>query len=81
MKGFILGKKGGVAQFFDENKERQVSTTVQINDCYVTQIKTPALDGYFALQVGTQTKKPSNINKVIAGQSKKSGGKNPALFF
>ena len=41
--------------------------------CQVAQVKTEAVDGYKALQIGFQAKKPVNINKPEAGHAKKAG--------
>ena len=50
-------------------------TVVEAGPCVVTQIKTVATDGYDALQLGFVEKKPSKVNKPMAGHFKKSGGR------
>lgn len=66
---------------FDEQKNRRAYTVLKIRPCYVTQVKTVAKDGYRALQIGFADKSPKNINKVIAGKSKKAGIESPLSFF
>ena len=47
----IWGKKIGMTQVFDENKVIPV-TAIDINNWFVTQIKTKEQDGYNAVQIG-----------------------------
>ncbi len=53
---FILGKKIGMSQVFQDNKVIPVSL-VEAGPCYVTQLKTEEKDGYQAVQVGFDQKK------------------------
>lgn len=48
-------------------------TVVELGPCVVTQIKTEAVDGYNALQLGFGEKKPSKVNKPLQGHMKKAG--------
>jgi len=81
MISFILGKKTRQTQGFNKQKNRQVLTELSIGPCYVTQIKHPEQDGYWGIQLGTQTRKPRNITKVFKGKTKKAGIKDPLNFF
>lgn len=55
----ILGKKLGMTQLFLESGERVPVTVLQAGPCSVLQVKTPARDGYSAVQVGfDETHKP-----------------------
>ena len=49
-------------------------TVLQIGPCVVTQVKTEALDGYNAVQLGFGARPASRLNKPLAGHLKKSGG-------
>lgn len=51
MKG-LIGRKLGMTQIFDEQGAVIPVTVLEVGPCYVTQIKTPAVDGYSALQLG-----------------------------
>jgi large subunit ribosomal protein L3 len=71
----LLGKKLGMSNIFSGGGEQAPVTVLEVGPCVVTQIKTQATDGYDALQVGFAEKKPSRINKPLAGHFKKSGGR------
>ncbi|GAG42407.1 unnamed protein product, partial [marine sediment metagenome] len=48
----LLGKKIGMTQLFTEEGEVVRVTVIEAGPCYVTQIKTEAIDGYNAIQIG-----------------------------
>ena len=48
----LLGKKIGMTQLFTESGEVVPVTVINISNWFVTQIKTPLVDGYGALQLG-----------------------------
>lgn len=48
----LLGKKIGMTQLFTEDGEVVRVTVIEAGPCYVTQIKTEAIDGYNAIQIG-----------------------------
>ncbi|MBW1758971.1 MAG: 50S ribosomal protein L3, partial [Deltaproteobacteria bacterium] len=48
-------------------------TVIQAGPCLITQMKTKATDGYDAIQLGFEEKKPSSVSKPLAGHIKKSG--------
>ena len=48
----LLGKKVGMTQIFTEKGEVVPATVLEVGPCFVTQVKTPARDGYSALQLG-----------------------------
>jgi len=66
---FILGKKLGMSQFFDEKGKEIPVTLIEAGPCYVTQIKTKEKDGYQAIQMGFEkiTKK-KKIKKTMVGK-------------
>jgi large subunit ribosomal protein L3 len=72
MKSAILGKKIGMSQIFtDEGKVIPV-TVVEAGPCYVSQIKTEAVDGYNAVQLAFMDAKESRLTKAVAGHLKKA---------
>ena len=72
MKNAILGKKIGMSQIFtDEGKVIPV-TVVEAGPCYVSQIKTEAVDGYNAVQLAFMDAKESRLTKAVAGHLKKA---------
>ncbi len=68
----ILGKKIGMTQVFNTEGQVVPVTLVKAGPCVVTQRKTPATDGYDAVQLGLVefAKKP---NKPMAKHLAKSG--------
>ncbi len=59
---FILGKKIGMTQIFNQDGQVLPVTLIQAGPCFVTQIKTKEKDGYEALQVGFE--KITKIKKI-----------------
>jgi len=72
---FILGKKLNMTQIWEGDKVVPV-TPVVAGPCFVTQIKDEKTDGYFALQVGFDTKKEKNVKKPQKNHLAKSGHNN-----
>ncbi len=69
MKG-ILGRKLGMTQVFSDDGIAVSVTVVEAGPCVVLQVKTPASDGYIAVQLGyADKKKPS---KPLAGHAAKA---------
>lgn len=64
----LLGYKLGMTRVFDANGRAVPVTAIQVQDCFVTQVKTQEKDGYTAIQVGTGTKR--HPNKPEAGHTK-----------
>jgi len=68
---FLLAQKIGMTSIFDTTDNSVVPVTLlQAGPCVVTQVKTPARDGYAAVQVGFGEAK--NIGKSRAGHLKAS---------
>jgi large subunit ribosomal protein L3 len=74
---FLLAKKVGMTQIFDEEGSAIAVTVLEAGPCIVTQRKTEQEDGYDAYQVGFgQAKK---IGKSLAGHLKQSKAKSKHL--
>ena len=70
----ILGKKIGMTQVFRPDGQVVPVTVLKAGPCVVTQRKTPASDGYDAIQIGlVEFVKPQRINKPLTGHLKKAG--------
>ncbi len=67
MKKFIIGKKIGMTQIFDEKGNVVPVTVVEAGPCVVSQKKTLENDGYEALQVGFGDLSAKRVNKPMAG--------------
>jgi large subunit ribosomal protein L3 len=70
----ILGKKIGMTQIFRPDGQVVPVTLLKTGPCMVVQRKTPATDGYDAVQLGLlEFVKPARINKPSTGHLKKAG--------
>jgi large subunit ribosomal protein L3 len=70
----ILGKKIGMTQVFRADGQVVPVTVLKAGPCVVVQRKTPATDGYDAVQLGfMEYAKKSGVSKPAAGHLKKSG--------
>ena len=72
MKNAILGKKIGMSQIFTDTGVVIPVTVVEAGPCYVSQIKTEAVDGYNAVQLAFMDAKESRLTKAVAGHLKKA---------
>ncbi|MBM3271892.1 50S ribosomal protein L3 [Candidatus Kaiserbacteria bacterium] len=70
---FFLGTKGRMTQIFDEKGAVQPATIVTAGPLTVTQVKTADKDGYSAVQVGSGTRRETNVSKAVRGHLKDLG--------
>ena len=71
LKG-LIGKKIGMTQIFNENGEVIPVTLIEAGPCYVTQVLTPATDGYSAVQLGFGEVHPSKLTGGQLGHLKRT---------
>lgn len=69
---FLLGKKIGMTQIFQENGKVVPVTLIEAGPCLVTQVKTKEKDGYQAVQIGFGQLKDKRIKKPQKGHLIKS---------
>ncbi|WP_185853154.1 50S ribosomal protein L3 [Blattabacterium cuenoti] len=69
----LIGKNIGMTSLFMEDGKNVPCTVVQVDPCYVIQIKTIENDGYFSVQFGVDEKKIKRTNKPLLGHFKKAG--------
>jgi len=69
----LIGRKIGMTSLFDENGKNIPCTVIEAGPCVVTQVRTEAVDGYNALQLGFDEKKAKSSNKALDGHFKKAG--------
>ena len=62
MKG-IIGKKIGMTSIFGEDGKQIACTIIEAGPCTVTQVKTPEVDGYNAVQLALGDKKEKHSTK------------------
>lgn len=69
----LVGRKIGMTRVFTEEGVSIPVTVIEVESNRVTQIKSLASDGYRAFQVTTGRRRPSRVNKPLAGHFTKAG--------
>ena len=69
----LLGTKLGMTQVFDSGNRVVPVTVVKAGPCVVTQVKTPDVDGYAAVQLAYGDIDPRKANKPARGHFARSG--------
>jgi large subunit ribosomal protein L3 len=69
----LLGKKLGMTQVWDANNKLIPVTVVEITPNVVTQLRTPDVDGYSAVQIAFGQIDPRKVNKPATGHFDKAG--------
>jgi len=73
-KAGLLGRKLGMTQIYNEDGAVQPCTIIEVGGNTILRIKTTdSTDGYNAVQLGFDEKKPTRTNKPDAGHFEKSG--------
>ncbi|MGB0375793.1 MAG: 50S ribosomal protein L3 [Flavobacteriaceae bacterium] len=68
----LIGKKIGMTSLFDEKGKNIPCTVLEVGPCVVTQVRTEAVDGYNAVQLGFDDKADKRSNKAAIGHFKKA---------
>jgi large subunit ribosomal protein L3 len=69
----VLGTKLGMTQVFADDGRIVPVTVVAAGPCVVTAVRTPAADGYSAVQLGYGEIDPRKVTKPVAGHFSKAG--------
>jgi len=69
----LLGKKLGMTQVWDESNKLVPVTVVEITPNVVTQLRTPEVDGYSAVQIAYGQIDPRKVTKPLSGHFDKAG--------
>ncbi len=69
----LVGRKVGMTRLFTDDGETIPVTVLDVSNNRVTQIKTPKVDGYAAVQVTYGKRRVSRVNKAAAGHLAKAG--------
>jgi large subunit ribosomal protein L3 len=69
----LLGRKVGMMRIFTDDGDSIPVTVLDVSNNRVTQIKTPDVDGYSAVQVAFGARRASRVNKAAAGHFAKAG--------
>ncbi|MDP1613428.1 MAG: 50S ribosomal protein L3 [Sulfuritalea sp.] len=69
----LVGRKVGMTRVFAEDGSSIPVTVLDVSNNRVTQIKTPEVDGYAAVQVTFGKRRASRVTKAAAGHLAKAG--------
>lgn len=69
---FLLGRKRGMTQLFEESGRVVPVTVVEAGPCVVTQVKTLEKDGYQAVQIGFENVREARLRKPDLGRFQKA---------
>lgn len=69
----LLGRKVGMTRVFTDDGDSVPVTVLDVSDNRIVQIKTPATDGYSAVQVAFGKRRASRVTKGEAGHFAKAG--------
>ena len=69
----LVGRKVGMTRIFTDDGVSIPVTVLDVSNNRVAQIKTPEIDGYTAVQVAFGKRRPSRVNKSLAGHLAKAG--------
>ncbi|MBK7462916.1 MAG: 50S ribosomal protein L3 [Betaproteobacteria bacterium] len=69
----LVGRKVGMTRIFAEDGASIPVTVLDVSNNRVTQVKTPAIDGYAAIQVAFGKRRASRVSKPLAGHLAKAG--------
>jgi large subunit ribosomal protein L3 len=69
----LLGTKLGMTQVWDANNKLVPVTVVEITPNVVTQLRTPEVDGYSAVQIAYGQIDPRKVTKPLTGHFDKAG--------
>src|SRR5437879_12496303 len=68
----LVGRKVGMTRVFTDDGDSLPVTVLDVSNNRVTQIKTPATDGYSAVQVTFGKRRAIRVNKPSAGHFAKA---------
>ncbi|MBL0121367.1 MAG: 50S ribosomal protein L3 [Betaproteobacteria bacterium] len=69
----LVGRKVGMTRIFTDDGTAIPVTVLDVSNNRITQIKTPDIDGYSAVQVAFGTRRASRVAKAQAGHYAKAG--------
>ena len=69
----LVGRKVGMTRIFTDDGVSVPVTVLDVSNNRIAQIKTPENDGYTAVQVAFGKRRPSRVNKSLAGHLAKAG--------
>lgn len=76
----LVGRKVGMTRIFTEDGESIPVTVLDVSNNRVTQVKSPEVDGYAAVQVAYGTRRASRVTKPQAGHYAKAGAEAGSIL-
>jgi len=68
----IIGKKIGMTSVYSADGQNVACTVIEAGPCVVTQVKEVDIDGYKAVQLAYDERKPKNTTKAMTGHFSKA---------
>src|SRR3546814_15403813 len=68
----LVGRKVGMTRIFTEEGESIPVTVLDVSNNRVTQVKSPEIDGYAAIQLAYGTRRATRVTKPQAGHYAKA---------
>jgi large subunit ribosomal protein L3 len=69
----VIGRKAGMTRVFTDSGTSIPVTVIEVGPNRITQIRSPEVDGYSAIQVTAGQRKASRVSKPMAGHFAKAG--------
>jgi large subunit ribosomal protein L3 len=69
----LVGRKVGMTRIFTDDGASIPVTVLDVSNNRIAQLKTPENDGYAAVQVAFGKRRPSRVNRSLAGHLAKAG--------
>ena len=69
----LIGKKVGMISVFGADGKNIPCTVIEAGPCVVTQVRTVETDGYAAVQLASDEKKPKHTSAALKGHFEKAG--------
>lgn len=76
----LVGRKVGMTRIFTEEGESIPVTVLDVSNNRVTQVKSPEIDGYAAVQVAYGSRRASRVTKPVAGHYAKAGSEAGSIL-
>ncbi|MBV6304167.1 50S ribosomal protein L3 [Candidimonas humi] len=76
----LVGRKVGMTRIFTEEGESIPVTVLDVSNNRVTQVKSPEVDGYAAVQVAYGSRRATRVTKALAGHYAKAGSEAGSIL-
>ncbi len=76
----LVGRKVGMTRIFTDDGESIPVTVLDVSNNRITQVKSPAVDGYAAVQVAYGTRRATRVTKPLAGHYAQAGAEAGSIL-